>query len=135
MIRVRILLAADSVVRDASTNRLSVFNIHEQFRPTGFPVLVPRFTVLAVLDREPGDPETVPCRLKIVLEPDVLFDQPVEVNFSGENLTRALMEFQGLLVPRPGALRVAFEVAGAATETYPMPVFLPPQATPPVRLT
>ena len=59
MIKLKLLFCAKAVIRDAATNEISVFGIIEEITPAGLPLLVPSFAVLAVFERDEGDPEVI----------------------------------------------------------------------------
>jgi hypothetical protein len=107
---------------------MSVINIHEEFYPAGYPLLVPRFVVFAILEREKEDPATPDTRLTIRLEDEVVFDEAVEVNFGIGQVTRVIAQFQGFVLPRPGVLRVSLSVGEIILESYRISAF--PVGTP-----
>lgn len=122
MIRPHSIVIADSVIRDAVSNRVSIINVHEAFNASAFPFVLPRFTVFAIIERDQADVEVSMCRVHITLNGETLFDQQVEVSFAGATLSRVVLEFQGFFVPAPGMLQVAVEVAGIRMESYGMRV-------------
>ncbi|MBI3005007.1 MAG: hypothetical protein HYY49_06275 [Ignavibacteriales bacterium] len=126
MITPKLLLCADAVVRDAQTNHISVFNIYEEFSPAGLPAIVPRLTVLAVLERLQDDPANVDARLRITLGERNLFERPVHIDFQGSLLARAIMSFEGFVLPAPGELHFSFAVGDAEIESYTLRIKAPP---------
>ena len=52
MLRCTLAVVAESVVRDAQSNNVSVFNILETFAAAGFPAIFPRLAILFMLTRE-----------------------------------------------------------------------------------
>ncbi len=125
MITPKVLLCADSVVRDAQSNRISVFNIFEKFSPKGFPALVARFSILVILQREVNDPDRIDGRLRITLAQQTLYDGVVPVQFEGQVLSRGIITFEGFVLPGAGDLVVSLEVAGIQVQTYSMKVDAP----------
>lgn len=125
MIRTKCIFFADSVAIDRLSNRLSVFHIYEQLRATAFPVFLPSFVLVALLERELSDSDAPQATLRIKLDDDVLFEQRLEVNFGNERLTRAVSHFQGMVIPRQGDIRAELQVGEDLFQSYVFIVFPP----------
>lgn len=107
MIRCRLAVCAESVVRDASTNNVSALNILEMVSAHKFPILVPKLFALFMLVREQGDSETPTCSMSVSVSGEQLNAFPINVNFQGKLRNRVIAEINGLVIPKPGILRVS----------------------------
>jgi hypothetical protein len=132
MINTKVLLVADTIIHDQATNRMSVINIFEMFRPAGYPILLPRFTVFAMLERESADTATPPTNMIIKLDEDILFDRPIEINFGASLITRTVQQFQGFVIPRPGVITIQIRTDTESVVSYRIAALLgtPPQPQP-----
>jgi hypothetical protein len=120
MIKPKIIIVADTILHDKITNKISIINIHENFKPTGYPLLIPRFSVFALLERDLEDLSNPEASLIIKLDDEKIFDKPVEVNFGDFLLTRAIIRFQGFVITKPGILTLTLKVATETINSYPI---------------
>jgi hypothetical protein len=135
MIQPVFVLAAETVLIDRATNTMSIINVFEELTPSGYPLLLPRFTVLALSTREPDDPAVTQAQVLITIDNDeTVFDGQTDVDFGVTALLhRSLLQFQGLVVSQPGTLRITFAIEDAQVESYPMRA-LPAAPPPPAQL-
>src|SRR5712692_8219734 len=110
MIRPKFVAVADTVLLDATTNSISLIKIHEQFRPAGYPLLLPRFVIFAVFEREQADPADVEAVFRILLDDQVIHEQVSAINFAEAQLNRAVLQYEGFVIPRPGTMRITATV-------------------------
>jgi hypothetical protein len=122
VIRSKLFLCSDSASIDARNNTLSVFHILEQLNAIGFPVVVPRLSVVAIFEREQTDPATIQLQLEIYAGLQQLFAGPIAVNFFQQLMARTVLELNGLVVPAPGNLRVVVTLEGQAVGSWTIPV-------------
>lgn len=106
MIQARLFLCSDSASIDARTNTVSAFHIMEQINAASFPVVMPRLSIIAILEREEADPATLQLQLQIYSGDQQLFAGPLPVNFFQQLISRAILELNGLVVPGPRNLNV-----------------------------
>ncbi len=104
MIKPKLAVCAESVVRDAETNAVSVFNILEEIGASMFPVTVPKLSTLFLLERGVDDPEVLECAMTLSLGENELGSFVGPVDFQGERLTRLIIVIQGVVLPEPGTL-------------------------------
>ena len=57
--RSQLCLAARAVIRDSATNAVSVFQLLDNISPLALPLMLPDASVLAVWEREEGDPDLI----------------------------------------------------------------------------
>ena len=100
----RLFLVSESAVIDQNSNNLSVFNMLEQLNAQGFPVIVPRLTVVIALDREEGDEETASLAFWIKQNKSKILEQQIEVDFQGKPRVRQLVNLIGFVITEPGSL-------------------------------
>lgn len=98
-------MCADSAAVDMRTNALSVFHVLEQLSSPAFPVVVPRVSIVFMLNREEADPSNLQCQLQIHSGNQQLFARPVPINFQQQFVSRTVLEMYGIVVPAPGSLR------------------------------
>ena len=108
MIRSKLMLCAESIVVDARTNNVSVFNIMDELSAESFPIFLQRFTVLTVLERDDDNDSTIECFLRITLADEEILNQAFDINFQDKKRTRNIVTLGGMTVLRPGTLEVSF---------------------------
>lgn len=104
MLRSKLFLCAESASIDSRSNTISAFHIIEMVNVAGFPAVVPRISVLAVLSREETDAVEANIHLEAFLGVQQLFSGPFPANFVGL-LSKSVVELQGMVLTGPGDLR------------------------------
>ena len=123
MYRTHSVLIAEMVLIDKTTNNASVINLLDEVRSSGYPLIIPRFTVLALNSREEGDPSKATADLAFLIGASrSLHVQEVEIDFKDSPRNRSLVRVEGLPVPEPGDLKVTFRIRGTRAATSSMPV-------------
>jgi hypothetical protein len=121
------LLVAESASVDQQTNRLSVFNMIEEFHAQGFPSLVPQLVVITLWSRLPGD-EDKDFQQIIRLSLPGGESKEFPRNFTMKNVRlRMFFGFQGAKLAQPGEFRVEVLLAGKSRATRVIPVTLNPK--------
>lgn len=128
MIRCKLAVCADSVVRDAQSNLVSVFNIAETINAQFFPVGLTRLSSLFILTREPGDPERNEVVFSVTFDgAPLLPPTTLPANFTGSGLiSRQVVSIQGLLVPKAGNVHVAISAGGTELGSWDVAFVLVP---------
>jgi hypothetical protein len=106
MIRSTLVVCAESVVRDAETNSISVFNILEDISSAAFPVALPKLSVLFILERDLSDPEQATCLITLRMGNHPIGQATIEGDFEGKLRTRAILVAQGVVISEPGILTI-----------------------------
>jgi hypothetical protein len=122
MIEARLAVCAESVVRDAETNAVSVFNIFEEIGAPAFPVIVPKLSVLFLFERAEGGPERVDSHLVFSLNETELARFPFDVDFQGKPRTRLIVTVGGAQIPEPGMFMVSVFWRDMQMGSWRMPV-------------
>ncbi len=104
MIRGKMGLCAESVVRDAETNSISVFNILEDIAASVFPLFLQKLVFFALLERDEEDPAEYDLRFVVEHPSQDLFNASFHIDFQGRLRTRAIVNLQGLVIPAPGPI-------------------------------
>lgn len=118
MIRSIMAACAQSVVRDAETNRVSVFNVLEEIAAPEFPAFLPELATVLFLERRPSDPNEVECEFAFVLNGEELWRGNLLVHFDGKLRSRAFLVARGVGPLEPGRLTVTWYVAGKKTGSW-----------------
>jgi len=112
MIECPIFLCAEGVSRDSETGSLTIYNVLEDIQAEGFPILIQRVAVLAMLKRDASDPGHPSGELVLKLGETVLQRAPVSSNFQEKLKLRQIIKVNGLVVPSPGIFSVSFILEG-----------------------
>lgn len=105
MIKADMFLVASGVVRDVETSNVSVFNILDTITAGGFPVIIQKMYLYVKTSRAVDDPDIAECRLQVLINDKELVSTPMSLNFEDKTKNNAVMELNGLMIPRPGELR------------------------------
>ena len=142
MIRAKLFVCSEGASVDARNNTISAFHILEQVNTPGFPVVLPKICVIALMERETTDPSNTVLQISVDSGDQQLSSHPFAVNFFQSTLGRTLLEFNGFLIPRPGLLRFSLkrenEILGSwsvlinqVEQQPPVQMHLPPPPNPP----
>jgi hypothetical protein len=102
MITCKLALCAETTVRDAQNNLVSIFNIIEDIVSQSFPLAIPKISCFFLVVREDNDPESEEFSLRFTIDNEETNRFPVQGNFQGKLRNRITTVVHGLLVPRPG---------------------------------
>src|SRR5262249_17660399 len=97
---VRFVTAAETALLDQRTNVLSLVGIVEEVLSPAFPVFMPRIAIVALLEKEQGDPDVIEGgSVAVTLGEQTLLATPVQINFQGRARTRNIVDISGFLIP------------------------------------
>jgi len=108
MISLRLALSGQQALRDFDTNSISMIGIFEGVSAQGFPILLPHFSFLVVLEREHGDPRIAKGRFDIRLGDTVLASGDMSIDFEELYRTRQIIRITGILISGPGTVSSRF---------------------------
>jgi hypothetical protein len=94
----------ETVIQDIRTNSLSLINLMDEIHAVAFPVLMPKICFVASIERSEEEASPAPGRLIGKLNGNEVFSFETTFDFQGKTRSRAVGEFQGLLVQGPGTL-------------------------------
>jgi hypothetical protein len=115
MIKTQLMLCAETVLRDAETNTVSAINLIEEIPSPGFPLFVPKMTVMMLLERQATDSATPAAELKMTLDGMDLHRGPVRIDFQDKLRSRVIVTYNGIPIPKPGLLKLEMAVTGGET--------------------
>ena len=140
-----LLTCADSGVIDATSNRLSVFQLFEEIQTPTFPIVIPRISTISMVRRTWREKDKYSAELLITLNNKTLVRLPWVIDFATKLKATSVGDIQGLVIPTPGTLRFELRVKNKPlgewrvqvkqiepTQIVPKPP--PPVRTPPMRL-
>lgn len=105
--RCTLAACAQSLIRDADSNTVSLVSLIEEFNVPGLPGVLASLNTLFILDRDEGDDDRNEMVLRISNENQPPYQEfPVTVDFEGKNRTRAVVRMGGLPINSPGKLRI-----------------------------
>jgi hypothetical protein len=106
MIRNKLLICSEVVIKEAETNNISIINLFDQIAPAGFPFFFTKLAILHVYEREEGDPEEISINLKFELGAETIFSTDLNSNFQGKKQARNIVVLNGIVLKQPGVLKV-----------------------------
>lgn len=122
---IKYLICSEFVSIDATSNRVSLFNILEDHTPMGYPFMLQNLSIIALGLREAGDDEMVDRTLRIGVSGGPSFDSPVQFDFTGGTVAaRCVAQIGGLALAQPGVLTVSL-MRGDQVEAQWVSNFLP----------
>lgn len=100
-------LCCESAVVDQIKNRLSVFNIVDDFTVEQFPAVLAKATLVFVVEREEDEEEQFEAILVVSHSGNEVFRSPLDANFLQKNRLRMIPVIQGFVMAAPGVYRSA----------------------------
>ncbi len=122
MLGCRLVVCAESVVRDALTDSISVFNILEEINAQTFPLEIPKLSCLFLLTRGSADDRVHEGFIRILDSAIEIISVPVTIDFDDEYRNRHIVAIGGVRVLRPGELKIELRVLGQAIGEWTIPV-------------
>lgn len=108
MITSSLMICADRVIRDGTTNNISVINIIETISPEGLPLFIQRFMIFALLHRnKEEDPSQIQCTVRISIGSNKLLERKLNVDFQDKERNRTIIDIGGLVIPTNGTLEAS----------------------------
>ncbi len=124
MLKNRLILCGESVIRDAETNRMSVINLTENIAAQSFPAFIPKISVLGVFTREQGDAQRATLRLTGKIGTTELINTDCNLNFEDKTTTRFMVAILGFALIGPGKLVFTFFEAKKKLGSLEIPILL-----------
>ena len=83
--KIKSLVVCESCIIDAQSNNISFINIIEEFHAIGFPIIIPKLTVVVLLERKSVEEnEIVPMNIKATINGDEILDKQINPDFKGK---------------------------------------------------
>ena len=102
--RLILFCCSESTAVDTNSQRLSVFNFSDSFQSPTFPVVVPSMSVVAWMEREADEPETLELTTRLLLNKRKIADLPITFRFQDKLRARTIANIGGLIIEAPGIL-------------------------------
>lgn len=126
MITSSLMICADRIIRDATTNNISVINIIENIAPEGLPLFIQRFMIFALLDRnKEEDPSQIKCTVRIRISGNKLLERNLNVDFQDKERNRTIIDIGGLVIPTIGTLEASLLLQRRVLNKYTLIVKAP----------
>ena len=121
MPRLDYFVVAQGISVDQSTNSLSIFNVLEELRSPGFPILIPMLSAISVwIPEAEDDGRDFQCILRVTLPGEESRD--IAHNFViGRTRHRLIQRLQGVPIQRAGEIRMQLLLNGATMHDYVVP--------------
>jgi len=116
------ILCARGTSIDRESGALTIFQIIDGMEATGFPVMLQHTSVVVILEREENEPAQAECILQILLDENLLLNEPVTINFGQARRHRQAINVQGLVVQAPGTVYVKIRHDNKDLGVYRFPV-------------
>lgn len=113
MIKCLLAVCAQSVLRDADTNTVSIISILEELNLPSVPGILASLTAVFFLQREPADADRQEMIVRVAFADQSIQDFPVTVDFQGKLRSRAFVTIGGLPITGPGILKVGLAASGS----------------------
>jgi len=126
MIRSRMCVLAENVVRDADTNTISIFGIVEEMRAQGFPLFVHKIAFFILWERELTDPPRYEAQFSVTLNEQTVHTLAINIEFrEGTRLNRSIVNVNGLVLTQPGQLTFRVTIPDTTEAVCAVPVIAP----------
>jgi len=110
MLQSKIALIAQSVVRDAQTNQISIFNVIEGIIAQNFPLYMQNVSFFILWEREDGDQQDYHGTVEITLNGHLLLEHGIDLNFGQSVHNRTIFNLNGFLIPEIGKLKFVLKI-------------------------
>jgi len=101
---VKLFACARGVSVDRFTDALSLFEVVDEIKLPAFPSLYPKLSLVLSAERQPGDPDVIHANLRVAVDDKLQGQQPIDLTFGQNKLTRNIVEFPAIILPAPGKL-------------------------------
>lgn len=113
-----LFVCAQSSSLDGRMNTVSLFHVIEEISAPVFPTVLRGMSVVAILELDEGEPIDLAVELHVFSGGVQLFASPLQTNFQVQRKARVIADFNGLVIPAPGVLRVVLSSAGHDIATW-----------------
>lgn len=107
-----VVLLAEKVIIDSRSNSVTAVGLVETISSVAFPFWFPQPFIMAAFQKEEGDPTESEGSLIFMLDDEETARASFVIDFGELPRARVVLELNGMLVPRPGHLKVCVSVAG-----------------------
>jgi hypothetical protein len=128
---VLLFTCAETAIVDGPTNRLSMFNLAEEFAGAALPGIIPSLAVIIALSRESSEPDNMPLSVACDMNGKQIFEVPITASFQGKLRTRVVANLQGVPITSHGVMKMLLKSKRKVIGTWPIIVSSAVQVLPP----
>lgn len=99
-------------------DRISAIDLFDDVEAEGFPLFIPRMSLIWVIERDQNDPIDFNGQFIISLDNQELGKFPCAGSFAHLLVLRQIISIGGLVIPQPGRLKVVFNSSSVPDATY-----------------
>lgn len=118
MLKDKLCLVAEGIIRDADNNLISTYNIFEELIVQGFPLFIQKIGFLAIWEKDNDDSDIHQTTFRVDLNGSQLMSQNIEINFAGKTRNRSVVAINGLVLTQPGTLKFSMEIENGPVASY-----------------
>jgi hypothetical protein len=115
MMRVQFALCAQTASVDRASNRLSIFNVIDQFPASVLPIVIPAITFVSIIESDSDDNVNVKGILDIRVNNAQIGSLEVPIAFINGRLARVVLNIQGLPVHQAGPVTFRLRIPNGPT--------------------
>jgi len=98
---------SETILQDSQTNVVSLINVVDEISSPSFPIILPKFSLVALAKREIEEDNNPQLRAIATLNNEPLFQTEFILSFLDKTRARAVIVVQGIIIPGPGTVRVS----------------------------
>ena len=98
-------VCAESASLDKATNSVSLFNIVDAVSYLTFPHVIPKLSLVFIMQREDGDRDEEEGHVSLDFEDQEKGKRPIRFDFEGKPRLRLIVTAEGVSINQPGVLR------------------------------
>jgi hypothetical protein len=119
MISCKFSIVAHGACIDAQSGGLTIFDIVDEIRAGGFPLLFQRIAFITKIERDIAtDPNTFDGTIRVLLDDDVLVAGPIHGSFADKSMSSLVTRLEGLIIAHPGRLSFRLSVGDQVLGEY-----------------
>ncbi|MBU9252472.1 DUF6941 family protein [Burkholderia multivorans] len=108
---------ADTVIRDADRNTLTLLDLLDGIDVPVFPAVLPRLSACFIINREDGDGEEENLMLR--MQSGAMNNTfPVRVSFNEKRRSRVIVRIEGFVIFQPGPITATLEKDDVVVGSY-----------------
>ncbi|MEY4363706.1 MAG: hypothetical protein RLZZ24_1058 [Pseudomonadota bacterium] len=111
MYEVFFAVAANRIIVDAKTSQISIIDLYEKLQTSGFPVVIPKLSLLFYVSRQKMDePVCSPTLICQCGDEEPILTTVINVDFKDLDVTRVVVALDNFSIPKPGLLSATLKL-------------------------
>jgi hypothetical protein len=98
-------VAANRILVDAKTQQISIIDLYEKLQASGFPVVIPKLSLLFYVSRGQDDPVTCSPMLTCSCADETILSTVLSVDFKESDVARVVVALDNFSLPKPGSFK------------------------------